>query len=467
MNAPTTSERAPGLQSVTFVRWKSVAAAEMELSTLTLLVGTNASGKSNVIEGLKLLQWMARGIPFTQYPLNADRRPIRGTPDSFVNVQSAASNGDFGFDCRVGLDSDTDPLMWSLRLKAAPSDATFRVETETLTSEGSSSRFPLYQAFKQGEVGNLLRVDYNNFARGGKKPSIDAVDTQPVFAQLQVPSRFAATRKTSQATIPPACVALQHHLQSMLFLDPEPASMRQWSPVAMRELAGDGHNISSVLYALCQESADSKAQVLEFVRALPDQDITDVLFDSTSRNEVMLKLEESFGGQHRPVDITLLSDGTLRVLAIAGALLAASPGTTVVIEEIDNGVHPSRARQLLQNIRSTAERRGLRVLITTHNPALMNALPPEAIGDVVLCYRTGTETNGNGAARIAGTTSLTRLRDLPGFTRIVTHGSLGQSAADGVLEREATAHPPGSEEAPRFGAWLDEFFATSTTNSAH
>jgi hypothetical protein len=51
------------------------------------------------------------------------------------------------------------------------------------------------------------------------------------------------------------------------------------------------------------------------------------------------------------------------------------------------------------------------------------------------------------------------LRDLPGFTRIVTHGPLGQSAADGLLEREATEHPPGSVAEPRFGTWLDNFLA--------
>lgn len=56
----------------------------------------------------------------------------------------------------------------------------------------------------------------------------------------------------------------------------------------------------------------------------------------------MVSLTESFGGQLKRYDASLLSDGTLRVLSIAAALLSAPVGTMVVIEEIDNGVHPSR-----------------------------------------------------------------------------------------------------------------------------
>ena len=103
----------------------------------------------------------------------------------------------------------------------------------------------------------------------------------------------------------------------------------------------------------------------------------------------MVKLTETFGGSPTAYDATLLSDGTLRVLAIGAALLTARKGSLVVIEEIDNGVHPSRAGQLLKHISDIAKRRDLRVLISSHNPALLDATPDEAVGDVVFCYRDG------------------------------------------------------------------------------
>lgn len=50
------------LTSVRFGRYKSLVDATLPLSTLTVLVGANASGKSNAIEALQLLHWLAFGI---------------------------------------------------------------------------------------------------------------------------------------------------------------------------------------------------------------------------------------------------------------------------------------------------------------------------------------------------------------------------------------------------------------------
>jgi len=136
-------------------------------------------------------------------------------------------------------------------------------------------------------------------------------------------------------------------------------------------------------------------------------------------------LTETFGAQTRDYDASLLSDGTLRVLSIAAAMLSAPEDSLVVIEEIDNGVHPSRARHLLKNIRDIAERRHLRVLLSTHNPALLDALPDSALPDVVFCYREPKD----------GSSRLLRLQDAPDYPELIAQGSLGALVTSGALER--------------------------------
>ena len=103
----------------------------------------------------------------------------------------------------------------------------------------------------------------------------------------------------------------------------------------------------------------------------------------------MVRLTETFGGVESPYDATLLSDGTLRVLAIAAAVLSAPSDSLVVIEEVDNGIHPSRARQLLDHLLGIARQRRLRVLLSSHNPALLDALPDDAVPHVVFCMTQG------------------------------------------------------------------------------
>ena len=75
----------------------------------------------------------------------------------------------------------------------------------------------------------------------------------------------------------------------------------------------------------------------------------------------MVRLHESFGDKERVVDAPLLSDGTLRVLSIAATLFSTRENGLVIIEEIDNGVHPSRAETLVSQILHIASTRNLHV----------------------------------------------------------------------------------------------------------
>ncbi|MEI9892907.1 MAG: AAA family ATPase [Chthoniobacter sp.] len=213
-------------------------------------------------------------------------------------------------------------------------------------------------------------------------------------------------------------------MQNILFLDPMPQRMRSPSFSDDKKLRGDGSNLSSTLFSLCG-NASTKQAVLDFVKDLPEQHITDVKFLHGPRNDVLVQLEETFGGSKQLRDATLLSDGTLRVLAMAAALLAAPEYATVVMEEIDNGIHPSRAGTLLKNVEKIAEKRRLAVLITSHNPALLDALPESAVPNVVFCYRDPDQ----------GDSRLVRLEDLPNYPDLVARGPLGRLVTQGVLDR--------------------------------
>ena len=139
----------------------------------------------------------------------------------------------------------------------------------------------------------------------------------------------------------------------MTFLDPQTPAMRDYSFKSDRILGGDGTNLSGILYSLCSDP-ETKEALLQFIKALREQDIKDITFIETPRAEVMVRLTETFGSVEPPCDAPLLSDGTLRVLAIAAAMLSAPSESLVVIEEVDNGIHPSRAGQLLDHICCTS-----------------------------------------------------------------------------------------------------------------
>jgi hypothetical protein len=133
-------------------------------------------------------------------------------------------------------------------------------------------------------------------------------------------------------------------------------------------------------------------------------------------------------------------------------MLSAPEGSLVVIEEIDNGVHPSRARHLLEQIQAIAKRRNLRVLLSTHNPAMLDALPDSAVEDVVFCYRDPK----------SGNSRMQRLGSLPDAPELLIQDSLGHLMTSGVLDRFVKNHQGAEVRKQKAKSWLEKIRKTST-----
>lgn len=426
------------LTAITLENFKSYRSARLPLAPLTVLIGANASGKSNAVEAMRLLSWLAQGqkLSAIRYAIHDGEQVVRGKVQDLAYCE--------GDSFSIGCETDHDDFN---RLSMTVS---LREDGLHLAGEQVAGiRLPLYD-LDQPSTGPStdVRVAYDNFSRGGKKPHVVCSDQMAIFTQLTSPATFDAKHRKSRETIPKIARAYEASLGSMLFLDPVPARMRDYSFPGEHRLNGDGSNISSVLWDLTEgarSTDEATADVLGFVKSLPEQNIAGFDFLKEPRGGVMIQLEETFGAQTRRYDASLLSDGTLRVLAIAAAMLSAQSGSLVVIEEIDNGVHPSRARHLLDSIRNLARRRNLRVLLSTHNPALLDALPDEAVPDVVFCYRDPED----------GSSRLVRLDDLPTYPELVAQGSLGDLATSGALERAAKIRIDEATRRSLALAWMD------------
>lgn len=427
------------LSSFSITNFKSYRRATLKLAPLTVLIGANAAGKSNVVEALRLLSWVAAGnrLASIRLALQEKEYAIRGNLSDLGFRPERA----FSLACR------TDASDWNnytIRLEVRDDDE-LHIADERLTGTGSASFAPLFEvaAPSRGALGDMS-VAYNNFARGGRKPQIACSDQMAVLCQLMSPARFYSGHKKAQKEIPATTSRFHRQLSTITWLDSRPSLMRTYSFKTERRLTGSGANLSGVLFNLCQ-TEETKADLLEFVRALPEQDIQEIDFIETPRGEVMVTLTETFGGRSTKYDATLLSDGTLRVLAIAAALLSAED-RLVVIEEIDNGVHPSRAERLLEHMSRLANSRNLRILISSHNPALLDALPDDAVPHVVFCYRDHDD----------GSSQLIRLKDLGDYPELIARGSVGHLMTRGILERFVQDRPGPEQRRERARAWLDD-----------
>ena len=422
------------LSSFTVENFKSYRlAATLPLQPLTVLIGANGSGKSNLIEALRLLSWVAQGNTLGSISHAVqEQNGIRGT----IQNLGFQGHGTISLSCHTTLDPWNE---YSITLEQRNDELIIADEKLTGTNQQ-----PLFEVVNRFEKEGTVKVSYNNFAGSGRKPRITCHDRMPILIQFQSSAIFGMRQKRAKEMIPYVLNKYQDLLSTIVFLDPQPLAMRGYSFKSERRLSGDGANLSGVLYNLCSRP-EIKDALLQFIKALPEQDIKDISFIETPRAEVMVQLTETFGGVESKYDATLLSDGTLRVLAIAAAVLSAPESSLVVIEEIDNGIHPSRARQLLDYLLNIARKRNLRVLLSSHNPALLDALPDDVVPHVVFCYR-----HTDGASR------LVRLEDMENYPSLEAQGPIGQLMTQGIIDRFAK-HSLGAEERKRRAlAWLAE-----------
>lgn len=413
------------IQSFTIENFKSFERATLPLAPLTLLIGANASGKSNAIEAMQLLSWLASGRPVADllYAIREQEISLRG---GFKDLLRA--NGEISLSYTVVEDLQP-PQKFSISLEVTQEGLRITGRPAVLGSvifAGSQST--------QSDLNKLIKA-------------LDSeLEQQPETLNEVIRNlRRQIYQVASQEDDPVA-----KSLTETLFLEADPRSMRQYNYVQETQLKRDGSGLSSVLHRLTEEEGQ-KSQVLEIIRSIPEQDISDISYIPTPRGEVMVQLHETFGGKTVPREAALLSDGTLRVLAVAAALLSVPEGSLVVIEEIDNGVHPSRAHELLSHIQKVAKERNLRVLLNTHNPALLDALPLDAIPDVVACYRDPEK----------GDSRLVRLEDLESYPELVAQGPLGRLLTQGIVDQylKSPYLRDRDKKAERDKAWIQDFFS--------
>ena len=413
--------------------FKNFARAELNLfDPLIVLLGRNGSGKTNLIEGVELLATLARGVPFNEIT-DVDRGgsfEVRGGLRSCVRFGSEKLGLRFNRARVLG-----QPVDYVVEI-ATRGKNDIQLAAEKLKVGGRV----FFDAKNSG--GDLMRVKYNNFSRGPNP-------TRTLSASRSVLSRYEEVIRKSQAKAPGLRASLRTvagvrgYLRNSYIFDPQPKAMRDYARVeSAPQLLRSGANLSAVLFALSEfeeETNPALQRITEIVRQIPEEPFTRIGFEETSLGDVMAGFvldEEKETSGRKLVDARLLSDGTLRMLAILTALETVPDRSRIVIEEFDNGLHPSRAKLLVGALSETASRRKLNVLVTTHNPAFMDALDQQQMNSVLICHGdgsgSGSQTTRFGDMDIAGTVGLRG-----GLGDFVTRGALEQHLAPDFAEKRA------------------------------
>ena len=172
-------------------------------------------------------------------------------------------------------------------------------------------------------------------------------------------------------------------LSSWVALNLAPASMRGRALVSdRRPLRSDGGNLAAVLGRASENAAVWQILLADAVALLPE--LRDIRV-SRDRDYWELELRSRGSGW---MSAHTASDGTLRVLAILAAAHDPDHPSVLIVDEVENGLHPSRLAELIRRMRritqdSLADGPVRQMILTTHSPVVLSALYPEHENEVV------------------------------------------------------------------------------------
>ncbi|NJD04040.1 MAG: ATP-binding protein [Ruminiclostridium sp.] len=405
------------IKEIKFINWKSFKESVLYIDPLTVLIGTNASGKSNIIDGLSFLNGVAQGKNIDVI-LNGEGGVdgIRGgsifasmmgchnfTLESIINKDNGS---DYRYSITVSTVSRTEIVAESLVLITYTRKSE-KKETNIFNANVEDAHAPIIQAYVKTNRGRTRRIDL--------KRSVS------VLSQLRNSDAIIEVEKSIEQVI--------KILEEIFILDPVPSLMRDYKPLS-NNLSRNASNIAGVIAALPKEEKEIiENQLTNYIVKLPEGEITKVWAETVDKfkKDAMLYCEEKwiYGNNLNEMNAKGLSDGTLRILGILTALLTRPEGSLIVIEEVDNGLHPSRAKLLLKILNEVGEIRSIDILITTHNPALMDELGIEMIPFIQVVHR----------SREDGTSKITLLEDIKSLPKLLAHGSIGELSIKGEIEK--------------------------------
>jgi predicted ATPase len=203
-------------------------------------------------------------------------------------------------------------------------------------------------------------------------------------------------------------------------IDPSPAILRQYSQTKLVSRMGEsGENFAALVRSIRSDEADWAAY-LSWLRRLTPMELDDVKILKGALGEPLFALKE--GEKILPAPI--LSDGTLRFAAITAAFFQPEMPSIITLEEIENGIHPSRLRLLVELLKSQTRGAGPQVFATTHSPVVLAWLDEEDYKTTFLCRRDPE----NGASII------TPLSEVPHLIELVRKQPIGELFTEGWLE---------------------------------
>ena len=369
--------------------FKSFDNQSIHLNDFNLLVGANASGKSNLVQAFQFLRDIVNhglenaislqgGVEYLRNIKIAQSQPLsfrvvmQGESKIFWPGRHRESRSfkiheiDYGFSLKFHtrkfeytIDQDKMTVRCSIEYEK-------KLEIPGVKSEpmSGSRKFSI----KFSNLDGTLKIASNNPDMDIEPPLLDGT---PIFRNipydenaLLIESRFAGVYLQ---------LALDGFRNTGIY-DFDPKLLKRPIPITgPSELEMDGSNLTIVLNNIMRSKEDRRIFLNLFRDLLPF--IQDINIERAVDKSIFFRLQEKYA-EEDGLPAFLISDGTVNIIALIIALYFQQK-QVVIIEEPERNVHPYLISRVMDMFREAS--RSKQILATTHNPEMVKQADLENI----------------------------------------------------------------------------------------
>jgi predicted ATPase len=427
------------LKSIKISRFKSIEEATLTFGQLNFFIGTNASGKSNFFDALRLLQAMGYGFTVSemfdgkaQAGGSVAWEGIRGGSERAVFRPNVGKSGKpkekhTKTTCQLEITYHHGDVGYSYAIQLNPSDGIVQKEKFSYQNLADGAISKVYETLDRNPAAFITAKVFSrgedNKTRSGRKSHYDFNPNRPLLHQL----RQVADTELSEADWNAVDTFIQL-LGDIQKLDVEPRLLRDYSKQTQAVRIGErGENFAALVKTILKDEK-KKSAFTAWLKELTPTEIDEVKIGKGAVGEPIFGVREGRNTNYAPT----LSDGTLRFSALTAALFQESSPHLLLLEEVDNGIHPTRLRLLVELLVQRTEHLtnsarlaepSPQLFVTTHSPILLSWLPKESYKNVFHCSR-----QENGASKIQP------IAEIPSFMEIARKQPFGELFAEGWIE---------------------------------
>jgi len=399
------------LKKLKIHNFKCLVDFEIDLQPFTILIGPNASGKSTILQAIDLMKWFGEGNPegFLKergWEARDIRSKLTRARTTNFSVRFELENTPFQWKFKLhfpdvgDIECTSEHMGMFIAWASLPMTGSSEPRKITIpqlqvhlmvlrrTSKGIHRLF-VDKIVNEQKIHKLTTIEEirHAFKRDIQQPLTlrqikEATQEIPPFSlNGSVLSLFRMNNPDDWEQFPLHGIIRKYleKFHSLELLSPE--HLRKKSRMKQADIGITGKYLAAFLDGLPQEQREILDKHLKKLYGRSRGVLT--LRERAGWTKFFLKepfYDEKSGKRFiKKVPAQHISDGILRIIAILAALEGLDDGSTILIDEIENGIYPDLAHGLITAMLEIAKKKNIQIITTTHSPAILNSCPEESV----------------------------------------------------------------------------------------